>query len=115
MLPLKKEGEIMLESYYENKLRMSVQALGHGVKCLKFESPGFTGVPDRIILLPGGKVIFVEMKQPGKKERKRQEYVQGLLRDLGFEVFSSVDSLGRIVAVVERCKEVMKSEGIRTT
>lgn len=105
----------MLESYYENKLRVSVQALGHGVKCLKFESPGFTGVPDRIILLPGGKVIFVEMKQPGQKERKRQKYVQGLLRDLGFEVFSSVDSLERIAVVVERCKEVMKSEGFCTT
>lgn len=104
----------MLESYFENKLRVSVQALGHGVKCLKFESPGFIGVPDRIILLPGGKVIFVEMKQPGKKERKRQKYVQSLLRKLGFEVFSSVDSLGRVSAVVERCKEVMEREGIYT-
>lgn len=105
----------MLESYFENKLRVSVQALGHGVRCLKFESPGFTGVPDRMILLPGGKVIFVETKQPGKTERKRQEYVQGLLRDLGFEVYSSVNSLGRVVEVVERCKEVMEHEGICTT
>ena len=67
----------MLESYYENKLRTGVQKLGNGVRCLKFESPGFSGVPDRIILLPGAKVIFVEMKKPGKTERKRQLYVQG--------------------------------------
>lgn len=37
----------MLESYYENKLRTGVQKLGNGVRCLKFESPGFSGVPDR--------------------------------------------------------------------
>lgn len=102
----------MLEKYYENKLRTGVQKLGCGVRCLKFESPGFTGVPDRIILLPGAKVIFVELKQPGKTERKRQLYVQGLLRKLDFDVFSAVDSLEKIEAVVERCKEVMRSEGI---
>ena len=102
----------MLEKYYENKLRIGVQKLGCGVRCLKFESPGFTGVPDRIILLPGANVIFVELKQPGKTERKRQLYVQGLLRKLGFEVFSAVDSLEKIEAVIERCKEVMRSEGI---
>ena len=104
----------MLESYYEDKLRKQVKALGHGARCLKFESPGFTGVPDRIILLPGEKVIFVETKQPGKKERKRQEYVQGILRRLGFEVFSTVDSMERIELVIDRCKEVLRSEGLYT-
>lgn len=104
----------MLESYYEDKLRKRVKALGHGARCLKFESPGFSGVPDRIILLPGGNLIFVEMKQPGKKERKRQEYVHGVLRGLGFEVFSTVDSMERIELVIDRCKEVLKSEGLYT-
>ena len=105
----------MLESYYENKLRTSIQKLGHGVKCLKFESPGFTGVPDRIILLPGAKVIFVELKQPGKSERKRQLYVHGLLRRLGFEVYASVDSLEKIETITQRCKEVLEHEGIYAT
>lgn len=105
----------MLESYYENKLRTAVQKLGHGVRCLKFESPGFTGVPDRLIVLPGGRVIFVEMKQPGKAERKRQVYVQGLLRNLGFEVFSSVNTVEKIEAVVQRCKEVLEHEGLSST
>lgn len=104
----------MNENYYENKLRLGVQKLGHGVKCLKFESPGFTGVPDRIILLPGEKVIFVELKRPGKSERKRQLYVQGLLRRLGFEVFSAVDSAEKIEAVIARCKEVVDDAGICT-
>lgn len=102
----------MLESYYENKLRTGVQKLGHGIKCLKFESPGFTGVPDRMILLPGAKVIFVELKQPGKKERKRQLYVQGLLRKLGFEVYSTVNTVEQIEEIIRRCKEVLELEGI---
>lgn len=56
----------MLESYYENKLRTGVQKLGNGVRCLKFESPGFSGVPDRIILLPGAKVIFCGNEAAGE-------------------------------------------------
>ena len=95
----------MRENYYENKLRQKIRALGCGAVCLKFVSPGYTGVPDRIILLPGGRVIFVELKQPGKMERKRQRYVQSVLRRLGFDVFSAVDSDERIDEVVERCKE----------
>lgn len=105
----------MLESYYENKLRQSVQKLGHGVRCLKFESPGFTGVPDRIILLPGAHVIFVELKQPGKRECKRQVYVQGLLRKLGFEVYSAVNTIEQIEAITMRCKEVLELEGLYTS
>lgn len=104
----------MLESDIESKLQKRIHALGCGVKCLKFTSPGFTGVPDRIILLPGAHVIFVELKKPGKKERKRQEYVQGILRRLGFEVYSSVRSKEQIDAIVLRCKEVLELEGLYT-
>lgn len=103
----------MLESYYEKKLRTGVRNLGHGARCLKFVSPGFTGVPDRIILLPGGRVLFAETKRPGDKERKRQEWVQELLRGLGFEVFSTVNTLERVEAVIERCREVLRDAGIQ--
>lgn len=104
----------MLESEIENTLRKRVHALKNGTKCLKFVSPGFSGVPDRIILLPGAHVIFVELKKPGKKERKRQLYVQKLLRELGFEVYSSVNSKEQIDTIILRCKEVLQSEGIYT-
>lgn len=102
----------MRENHYENKLRQKIRALGCSAVCLKFVSPGYTGVPDRIILLPGGRVIFVELKQPGKMERKRQRYVQSVLRRLGFDVFSAVDSDERIDEVVERCKEGIQDAGL---
>lgn len=90
-------------------MRRKVNRLG--ALCLKFESPGFCGVPDRIILLPGGRVIFVETKAPGKKERARQEYVHDLLRRYGFEVFNTVDSEAKISAVLERCRGVIADAG----
>ncbi|MCM1509075.1 MAG: VRR-NUC domain-containing protein [Ruminococcus flavefaciens] len=105
----------MLEKEIEKYLRKSIKQLGYGAKCLKFESPGFSGVPDRIILLPGAKVIFVETKKPKKTERVRQEYVQKLLRNLGFEVYSSVDSLECVDRITERCKEVLRDAGVYTT
>ncbi len=88
----------------ERALRDRIKAAG--CLALKFVSPGYTGVPDRIILIPGGRIVFVEMKAPGKKERPRQRYVQKQMRAMGFTVFSSVDSLDRIEEVVRYCMEV---------
>ena len=105
----------MQEKDIERKLHKGVKELKHGALCLKFESPGFSGVPDRIILLPGEKVIFVETKKPGKKERARQEYVQGLFRDLGFEVYATVDNKAYVEEILGRCKEVIGIEGFCTT
>lgn len=57
----------------------------HGGKCLKWVCPGWTGVPDRIILLPGGRVLFAETKKPkGGKLSKMQEWWWQQLRLLGF-------------------------------
>ena len=54
---------------------------------LKFVSPGKAGVPDRLILAPGGKACFVEMKRPGGKLRPLQKFVIGQIEDLGFKVY----------------------------
>lgn len=70
-------------------------------RCLKFVSPGHTGVPDRIILMPGGRVYFAETKAPGKHERALQEYVQRKLRELGFKTYASVDSAEKIDRIIE--------------
>lgn len=105
----------MLEKDIERKLHKGVKALKRGALCLKFESPGFSGVPDRMILLPGEKVIFVETKKPGEKERARQEYVHGLFRGLGFEVYSTVDNKAYVEEILGRCEEVIAGEGLCTT
>ena len=97
---------MMLESTLEKRLKREVEKSVLGAVCMKWVCPGYSGVPDRIILLPGGKIVFVELKAPGKHERVRQEYVQARLRKLGFIVFSSVDSPKKIDAVVRYCKFV---------
>ncbi len=60
---------------------------GHGGIAPKFVSPGFAGMPDRLVLLPGGKLVFVEVKAPGKKPRMLQVKRHEMLRELGFQVF----------------------------
>ena len=95
----------MLEKEIERHLRECVKSLGGW--CLKFVTPGFTGVPDRIILLPGGVIAFVELKRPGQVERQRQQFVQSRLRRLGFYVFSSVNSQKRMDEVIRWCEAKM--------
>lgn len=89
----------MKESVIEARLRKAVERAGG--RCLKFVSPGHTGVPDRIILMPGGRVYFAETKAPGEKERARQEYVQRKLSELGFKTYASVDSFRRVDEITE--------------
>lgn len=75
----------MREKEIEDKLRKAVKEKG-GL-CLKFISPGFDGVPDRIILMPGGIMVFAELKAPGKKLRPLQKRRKQQLESLGFSVF----------------------------
>ena len=98
-------GLEVLEKDIERYLRDEVKALG-GL-CLKLVCPGFTGVPDRLILLPGGVVAFAELKRPGQKERQRQAFVQHRLRRMGFTVFGAVDSRAKANGVVSWCAERM--------
>ncbi len=62
---------------------------------LKFVSPGMNGVPDRIVLMPDGKMAFVELKAPGKKMRPLQEKRKRMLERLGFPVYV-VDNIEQI-------------------
>ena len=76
----------MREKDLERKIVEVTRSLG-GV-CLKWTSPGFTGVPDRIVFLPRGRIGFVEVKRPGRKggETERQKRVAQILTLLGQKV-----------------------------
>ena len=72
-----------LEKEIEKKLRQMVEL--HGGRCLKWVCPGWSGVPDRIILLPGAVVIFAETTRPkGGKLSRLQKWWAEQLRGLGF-------------------------------
>ncbi len=75
----------MSEKDIERKFVQTVKNAG-GI-ALKFVSPGFAGMPDRIVLLPGGRMGFVEVKDIGKKPRPLQLARHRLLASLGFQVF----------------------------
>jgi hypothetical protein len=75
----------MKEKQIESKLKREMERKG-GL-ALKFISPTMAGVPDRLILLPGGKVCFVELKSPGKKLRPIQLKRKNQLESLGFKVY----------------------------
>lgn len=93
----------MDEKSVERLLKNRVEEMIPGAKCLKFVSPGYTGVPDRIILLPGGAVVFAELKRPGEEPRQRQLFVQSQFRKLGFTVAGCVDSPEDVNKVVQMC------------
>lgn len=71
--------------------------------CFKFVSPGMDGVPDRMILLPGGKIAFTELKAPGEKMRPLQEKRKRQLEQLGFQVFcvDGIEQIGGILDAIQ--------------
>lgn len=73
-----------LESTIESYFKQKVAELGG--MAIKFIPLHFAGFPDRIVLLPYGRIVFVELKAPGKKPRKLQAKIHKQLRDLGFTV-----------------------------
>ena len=75
----------MREKTIEQKLAAAVKK--HGGLSPKFVSPGFDGMPDRIVLFPDGRFAFVEVKAPGEIPRPLQLARHRLLRRLGFKVY----------------------------
>ena len=90
----------MREKEIEQKFRKVVKNCG-GL-ALKFVSPGYDGFPDRLVLIPEGKLAFVEVKAPGQKPRPLQLSRHEMLRKMGFSVFvlSSMDEIEVIINAI---------------
>ena len=88
----------MREKEIEIYLRDRVKKAGG--KAYKFESPGNDGVPDRMVLFPGNKIYFVELKAPGKKPRPLQEKQMNVIKSFGCWVFV-IDSKDGVEQFIE--------------
>jgi hypothetical protein len=88
----------MLEKKIEERLRKKAKEAG-GLAA-KWVSPSMSGVPDRIVFLPGGKIIFVELKRPGEKTTPLQDRIIEILRGLGADV--------RVVDSMEKVDEIFR-------
>ncbi|MCH3955336.1 MAG: VRR-NUC domain-containing protein [Eubacterium sp.] len=88
----------MREKEIETALVRAVKA--RGGLAIKFVSPGLNGVPDRLILMPGGCIAFIELKAPGRKMRPIQLKRAGQIEALGFRVFC-IDSKDQIGGVID--------------
>lgn len=71
--------------------------------CPKWVAPGFDGVPDRIVMFPGGKIAFVEVKAPGQKPRPLQTARHELLSRLGFRVYV-LDEIAKIGGMIDEIR-----------
>ena len=87
----------MREKQIEQKLRLMVKSAG-GI-APKFVSPGFAGMPDRLVLLPNGVFAFAELKAPGMKPRALQVARHEMLRELGFKVYviDGIEQIGEML------------------
>lgn len=74
----------MRESKIEDKLKENIERMGG--MCIKLWPVSLSGIPDRIVLMPMGRIWFVELKAPGKKPRTLQNFWHRQLAALGFKV-----------------------------
>lgn len=88
----------MREKQIEQKLVWAVRAAG-GI-AIKLASPGFDGMPDRIVLLPSGRMAFIEVKARGMKPRPLQLRRHEMLMRLGFKVYV-LDDEGQIQQILK--------------
>lgn len=96
---LKVESEKITEKYLRDEIK-KIRGFAY-----KFVSPGNAGVPDRLICLPGGKVVFVELKSEGKHSTTRQKLQHGRLIALGFKVYADIDTKAKVDEIVRDLKD----------
>jgi hypothetical protein len=77
------------------------KAQAAGGRAYKFVSPGAAGIPDRIVALPGGKIVFVELKAPGRTSTPIQALQQRRLQALGCRVYADIDSKAKVDQIIQ--------------
>lgn len=97
------ESEKATEKYLRDEIRKI------GGRAYKFVSPGNTGVPDRLVCLPGGKAVFVELKSEGKHSTPMQGRRQNILRALGFAVYADVDTKAKVNELIGELKNEIQT------
>ena len=92
------ESEKKLERSLKNAVEDNLKGL-----CLKLLSAHITGLPDRLCLIPGGRIFFAEIKTTGEKPRKIQTFMHNKIRGLGFrvEVIDSSEQIKKLVQEYE--------------
>jgi len=89
------ESEKLLERKLAAKVKQNLSGIA-----IKLNSISFNGLPDRMCLIPGGRIFFVEVKTTNQKPRKIQSVVHSKLRRLGFKVYV-IDSSTQIQKLIE--------------
>lgn len=92
----------MRETAIERRLVQEVERMGG--RALKWVSPGNRGVPDRIVVLPGGRVVFVELKRPGGRLAPLQRRWAKVLTGMGHKVYK-IESIEEVLKFIDEVKD----------
>lgn len=106
------EATVEMESEKDTEAYLREEIKKLEGKAYKFVSPGQTGVPDRICILPGGRVFFVEVKSEGKKSTDKQRQQQERLRALGCTVYADIDTKAKVREVINNEVQAARLSGV---
>lgn len=89
--------ESAIERYFVSRVQLS------GGRVIKLNSASMKGLPDRMVLMPEGKIYFAELKAPGKKPRPLQKAVHSMLMNMGFNVFviDTKEKVGEFINAIQ--------------
>lgn len=100
------ENEKATEAFLRDEMKRQ------GGRSYKFVSPGQTGVPDRICILPGGRIFFAEVKSEGKKSTPKQRQQQAVLAALGCKVYADIDTKAKVREVISNEVQAARLSGL---
>ncbi len=98
-----------LESSIEQSIVRSIKH--EGIRCDKYKTVGRRAAPDRIVLIPGGFAMFLEVKRPGEVMTKLQLQYKADLETLGF-LDEEVHSVGETWVALAKFRTIMKCRGV---